>query len=345
VGAAPNWMKIKREYAIAALVVGGIGLLVFGVNFLKGLDLFQKRNVYHAVYSNVSGITGASPVYYNGYKVGQVIKTALLPDGSGHVVVSFQINEEALAIPKDTKVQIYSADLFTRALQVQLGTGPLAEAGDTLVGDVQLSLTDAVGAQIDPLKAKAEGMISKVDSVLNAFQQMLNKQTVSDIDSSFSSIRDALASLSRTTERVDALVAAESSTLSASLRNLETVSATLARNSASMDHIFTNLDTLSADLAKGRLRRIMDDMAQASGELKSIMAGLKNGEGTLGKLMHNDSLYTNLNAASHELDLLLEDLRVNPNRYLSIFGKKDRLPKLSDGDIERIGKVLDEKKK
>lgn len=338
-------MKIKREYSIVALVLGGVGLLIFGVNFLKGLDLFQKRNVYHAVYNNVAGITGASPVYYNGFKVGQVIRTSLLPGGSGHVVVSFQINEETLPIQKDTKVQIYSADLFTRALQMQLGTGPLAEAGDTLVGDVQLSLTDAVGAQIDPLKAKAEGMISKVDSVLNAFQQMLNKETVNDIDSSFSSIRDALASLSRTAERVDRLVAIESATISSTLRNLDAVSAALARNSTSMDHIFTNLDTLSADLAKGRLRKIMDDMAQASGELKVAMANLNSGEGTLGKLMHNDSLYTNLNEASRELDLLLEDLRVNPNRYLSIFGKKDRLPKLSDGDIERIGKVLDEQKK
>lgn len=338
-------MKIKREYSIAALVLGGVGLLIFGVNFLKGLDLFQKRNVYHAVYNNVSGITGASPVYYNGFKVGQVIKTALKDDGSGYVVISFQINEEALAIPKNTKVQIYSADLFTRALQMELGSGELASAGDTLVGDVQLSLTDAVGAQIDPLKAKAEGMISKVDSVLNAFQQMLNKQTVSDIDSSFSSVRDALETLSRTAERIDRLVAAESATLSATVHNLETVSATLARNTDELDHIFTNLDTLSTDLAKGRLRKIMDDMAQTSAELKKVATDIGKGEGTMGKLMKDDSLYTNLNHASAELDLLLEDLRTNPNRYFSVFGKKDRLPKLSDADIERIGKVLENEKK
>ncbi len=338
-------MKIKREYSIAALVLGGVGLLIFGVNFLKGLDLLQKRNVYHAVYNNVSGITGASPVYYNGYKVGQVIKTALLPNGSGYVVVSFQINEEELAITKNTKVQIYSADLFTRALQMQLGTGDLANAGDTLIGDVQLSLTDAVGAQIDPLKAKAEGMISKVDSVLNAFQQMLNKQTVSDIDSSFSSIRDALESLSRTADRIDRLVAAESATLSSTARNLEKVSATLAQNTDELGHIFTNLDTLTTDLAKGRLRKIMDDMAHTSAELKKVATDIGNGEGTMGKLMKDDSLYTNLNSASRELDLLLEDLRVNPNRYFSIFGKKDRLPKLSDADIERIGKVIENEKK
>jgi len=261
------------------------------------------------------------------------------------VVVSFQINEEELAITKNTKVQIYSADLFTRALQVQLGTGDLANAGDTLIGDVQLSLTDAVGAQIDPLKAKAEGMISKVDSVLNAFQQMLNKQTVSDIDSSFSSIRDALESLSRTAERIDRLVASESATLSSTARNLEKVSATLAQNTDELGHIFTNLDTLTTDLAKGRLRKIMDDMAHTSAELKKVATDIGNGEGTMGKLMKDDSLYTNLNSASRELDLLLEDLRVNPNRYFSIFGKKDRLPKLSDADIDRIGKVIENEKK
>lgn len=338
-------MKIKREYSIAALVLGGVGLLIFGVNFLKGLDLFQKRNVYHAVYNNVAGITTSSPVYYNGFKVGQVIRTALLPNGSGHVAVSFQINEDDLVIPRSTKVQIYSADLFTRALQIHLGTGPVAEAGDTLIGDVQLSLTDAVGAQIDPLKAKAEGMISKVDSVLNAFQQMLNKQAVDDIDSSFTSIRDALASLSSTAERLDKLVAVESVTLTSTLRNLETVSGTLARNSDEMDHIFTNLDTLSAELAKGRLRTIMEEMAQASTELRKVAVNISSGEGTMGKLMKDDSLYTNLNHASAELDLLLEDLRTNPNRYFSVFGKKDRLPRLSDADIDRIGKVLENEKK
>lgn len=339
-------MKIKREYSIALLVLGGVGLLIFGVNYLKGLDLFQKRNVYHVVYNNVAGITGASPVYYHGFKVGLVIGTNLMTDGTGRVAVSFQLNEDRLKLPEDTKVQIYSADLFTRAIQLQLGVSTkMAQAGDTLVGDAQLSLTDAVGEQIDPLKAKAEGMIASVDSVLNSFQQLLNKEAVGDIDSSFTSIRDALESLSRTAERLDRLVAVESLTLSATLKNMETVSGTLARNSDEMDHIFTNLDILSAELATGRLRTILEEMAQASAELKKVATGISNGEGTMGKLMKDDSLYNNLNGATAELDLLLEDLRMNPNRYFSVFGKKDRLPKLSDADIERIGKVLDEEKK
>lgn len=339
-------MKIKKEYSIVLLVLGGIGLLIFGVNFLKGLDLFEKRNVFHVKYNNVAGITGASPVFYNGFKVGQVISTKLLSDGSGRIVVSFQMNEGALLVPKDTKVRIYSSDIFSRALQLVLGSSAVqAQAGDTLVGDAQLSLTDAVSQQIDPLKAKAEGMIASIDSVLSSFQQLLNPKAVGDIDSSFTSISRALESLSRTANTLDRLVATESVTLTAALHNLEKVSATLAANSDEMDHIFTNLDTLTADLAKGRMRKVMDELAATSGELRKITSNINEGNGTMGKLMKDDSLYSNLNDASRELDLLLEDLRMNPNRYFSVFGKKDKLPKLSDADVERIGKVIQEEKK
>lgn len=335
-------MKIKREYSIAALVLSGIVLLIFGVNYLKGLDLLQKRNVYHAVYRDVSGVTSASPVFFNGLKVGQVVHTEMLPDGTGLIAVSFQLNERNLPLPRDSKVEIYSADLFSRALRVVLGSDSVkfAQPGDTLIGDTQLSLTDAVGQQIDPLKAKAEAMLANVDSVLTSLQHLLNEEAVSDIDSSFTSIRRVLEALSKTAQRLDQLVAVESVTLTATLRNMEKVSGTLAENSDELDRTFNNLDTLSAELAHGRLKKILDELALTSAELRKITTGINNGEGTMGKLMRNDSLYTNLNDASRELDLLLEDLRLNPNRYFSVFGKKDKLPKLSDSDVQRIREAM-----
>lgn len=341
-------MKFKREYSIALLVLAGAGLLIFGINFLKGLDIFQKRNVYHAVYNNVSGIAGASPVYFNGLKVGLVVSTGMMPDGSGRIVVDFQVNEDDLKLPRDSKVQIYSSDLFSRAIQVYLGSSnEMAQPGDTLIGDVELSFTDALGENIDPLKAKAEGVFASVDSVLISFQQILNPQTVGDIDSSFTNIRKALVSLSQAAEKIDRLVEAESASLSATMKNLEKVSGTLANNSDAMDHIFSNLDTLSAQLAHGKLRAVLDELAAAATDIHKITDDINNGQGSMGKLLKEDSLYNNLNSASSELDLLLEDLRINPNRYvhLSLFGKKDRLPKLSKSDIDRIGRSLEEQKK
>ena len=336
-------MKIKREYSIAGLVLGGIVLLIFGVNYLKGLDLLEKRNVYHVVYRDVSGVTGASPVFYNGLKVGQVIKTEMLSNGSGLIAISFQLNERNLPVPRDSKVEIYSVDLFSRALRVVIGdSAVMATPGDTLTGDTQLSLTDAVGQQIDPLKAKAESMLANIDSVLTSLQQLLNPEAIGDIDSTFSSVSDALKTLSNTARRLDQLVMVESATLSATLRNMEKVSGTLAENSDELDRTFHNLDTLSAELAHGRLKKVLDELAATSAELRKITSGINNGDGTMGKLMKNDSLYTNLNDASRELDLLLEDLRLNPNRYFSVFGKKDRLPKLSDSDVQRIKDAVKE---
>ncbi len=336
-------MKIKKEYSIAILAIVAIALLIFGVNFLKGLDLLAKRNVFHVVYRDISGISTASPIFYNGLKVGQVISTEMVPDSSGNIDIGFQLNEDKLRLTKDCRVEIYSVDLFSRALRIVNGSGTdYAEKGATLQGGSQMSLTDAVGQQIDPLKAKAERMLANVDSVLNSLQQLMNKEAVGDIDSSFSSVSDALKTLANTARRLDQLVATEGAVLTATLHNMEKVSGTLAENSDELDRTFNNLDTLTAELAHGRLKQVLDELAATSAELRKITTGINSGEGTMGKLMKNDSLYTNLNTASRELDLLLEDLRLNPNRYFSVFGKKDRMPKLSDSDVQRIKDAVKE---
>lgn len=341
-------MKIKREYSIAGIAIAGLLLLYFGINYLRGLDVLTKRNVFHVVYSDISGVGSASPVYLNGYKVGQVVSTDLLADGSGRIAVSLQLNERKLKLPKDTKVQIYSSDLFSRALKIVMGTSAdLAQAGDTLMGSTELSLTDAVGEQIDPLKRKAEAMLANVDSLLTSMQGLLNENTIGDIDASFSSIRGTLENLNNTSRRLDALMVAESATIHAVLENLRRVTANLDSYHASLSSTLSNLDTLSGELASPRTRQMLNDLAETSSKLKGVMTGLEQGEGSLGALLKNDTLYSNLQQASHELDLLLEDLRLNPNRYvhLSLFGKKDKQPKLTDSDVQRIKQALQDDKR
>jgi phospholipid/cholesterol/gamma-HCH transport system substrate-binding protein len=342
-------MKIKREHAIAGLAIGGVLLLVFGLNYLKGRDLLSSGNIFHVVYGDISGISSASPVFHNGLKVGQVIGTEMLDDGSGRIAVSFQLHEKRLRLTKDSRVQIYSADLLgDRALKVILGTaGEPAQRGDTLQGFSELTLTDAVGQQIDPLKRRAETILASVDSLLYTMQAVLNDSTVGDIEASFSSIRSTLDNLNSTSRRLDALMAAESVTLHAVLENMRRVTANLDSYHASLQSTFANLDTLSGDLASTRTRQMLADLAETSAKLKGITTGLENGEGSLGALLKNDTLYTNLQDASKELDLLLEDLRQNPDRYvhLSLWGRKDKLPKLTDADVKRIKQALDEDKR
>ena len=329
--------KFKREYSIALVVIGGIVLLIFGVNYLKGLDLLQKRDVYYAVYTDVSGVTDASPVLFHGYKVGQVIGTDLVPDGSGRIAVEFQLDEDRLKLPSDTRIEIYSSDLFTRAIQINLGTSTtFAPQGDTLVGDVKLSLTESISAQLDPLKQKAEGMVATIDSILGSLQGILHRNGRGNIDATFNSLRDVMDNLKNTTQRLDALLASESVTIKSTLGNLDKVSGTLAAHSKDLGRIFSNVDSLTASLANGELQKTITNLGTTSDQLRQMMQKMNEGQGTLGKLVKDDSLYHNLNDASRELAILLEDLHTNPNRYLSIFGKKDKLPKLSEADIERI---------
>mgnify|MGYP000852470544 CR=1 FL=1 len=334
-------MKIKREYTIAGVVLGGIALLVFGVNYLKGLDLFQKRNIYYAVYNDVSGITGSSPLFFHGFKVGQVVGTQLMPDGSGRIAVAFQVDADDLKLPRDSRLEIYSADLFTRAAQIVLGdSSVMAQRGDTLLGDAQLSLTETVNQQIDPLKRKAEAMIASVDSVLTPGQGILNTDARGHLDGSFADLHGTMTSVKQTAQRMDALFAAEAENIKLAMENITKLSATLAANQGRLNSIFANVDSLTASLASGELQNVLKDLSATSNELKGTLTKINGGQGTLGQLITNDSLYNNLEASSRQLDLLLEDLRLNPNRYFSVFGKKDKLPKLSDSDVERIQRAM-----
>ncbi|MCB0793672.1 MAG: hypothetical protein KDB88_02955 [Flavobacteriales bacterium] len=335
-------IKLKREYSIALMAIAGVLLLVFGINYLKGLDLLQRRNVYHAVYQDISGVGETTPLFYNGYKIGSVIGTDLLPKDGGRIVVSFQLVENNLRIPKDSRVVI-TGDLLNKWTALEFGTSTeLAEAGDTLMGHTPMSLTESVTSQIDPLKRKAEAMVVSIDSVLTAFQKVLNKDARMDIDASFHNIRGTLEKLNSMAARLDQLIAKESSVIEGTLENLNSVTGNLRSKNDQVGRILSNLDTTMSALADGRLQHTLASLDSTMSEVRDIIGGIKEGEGTLGKLVAQDSLYDNLNSASRELDLLLEDFRLNPNRYVhvSLFGRKDKLPKLSRTDVERIGEAM-----
>ncbi len=255
------------------------------------------------------------------------------------MVVSFQLNEGGLKLPRDTRIRI-KGDLLNKWTELVMGDSALyAAPGDTLFGDMTPGLTEALGQQIDPLKRKAETMLVSVDSVLTAFQQVLNPKARNDIDSSLASIRSTLASLDKAAGQLNQLIAVERHSISATLGNLESVSANLRNNNQQITRILQNLDTTAATLADGSMRRALVSLDSTMAGARAIMGELRQGEGTLGQLIANDTLYDNLERASRELDMLLEDVRVNPGRYVhvSVFGRKDKLPKLSDSDVQRIG--------
>ena len=327
-------MKISKEFKIGVVVTAAIGLFIYGVNYLKGRDLLSQKYVLYALYPKIDGLIEANPLLVNGFKVGQINKISLIQDKNGQyvVLVKFLLTED-VQIPKHSIAKSVSSDLLgSKAVEIIYSNNPeFVKSGDTLIAENEEGLKTTVSKQLAPLQAKIEGLLSSVDSVMTVVQVVLNDKTRENLSKSFESIKKAIQSLEQTAYKLDDLVASEKAKISSILSKLNGLAGMLEKNTGKIDNIIGNFSTLSDSLAKSNLKDAISEADKTLRELNGLVAQINKGQGTLGKLAKNDSLYNNLNKASEDLDKLMQDLRINPERYihLSVFGRKDKnKPKL-----------------
>ncbi|MAC95028.1 MAG: ABC transporter permease [Flavobacteriales bacterium] len=321
-------MKIRKEVKIGAIMIIAIALLFWGANYLKGINLLEKNKRFFAIYERVDGLGSSNPVVINGYKVGQVEEISFLPDNSGRLLVKFSVTEENFRISKDTKAKIISSDILgSKSIELQLGrSNEELQNLDTLESDVEASLTEAVNEQIAPLKRKAEDLISTVDSAIITVSAIFNKKARSDLDASFTSIKNSLETFERTMNQVDGMVKDERNKISEVLTHLESITRNLANNNDKLTASLENIEAISDSLAGANLKQTVNNASIAMTEVASVMQKINQGEGSLGQLINNDTLYNNLERSADDLDKLLLDMRLNPERYVhfSIFGRKKK---------------------
>ncbi|MBL7901874.1 MAG: MCE family protein [Bacteroidia bacterium] len=322
-------MKISKEFKIGVIVVLGVAALVWGVSFLKGSDILSRKYYLYAIYPRIDNLIPANPMLINGFKVGQVNSISLVEDGpyKNQVIVKFVLTEE-VNIPKKSVAKAVSSDLLgTKAVEVVFSDEKeFVKNGDTLLSGSEENLREAVNKQIAPLQARALSLIGSIDSAMTVVTMLLNPKTRDNIDRSFESVRKAILSLEQTAYKLDDLVASEKGKVSNVMTNLNNISTNLSNNEQKLNNIITNFSNLSDTLAKSQLRSAVANASATMKELNELMSRINRGEGTLGKLAKNDSLYNNLNSSAASLDRLLKDLESNPKRYVhfSIFGKKDK---------------------
>lgn len=321
-------MKLSKEFKIGIVVVFAIAAFIWGLNFLKGTNLFSHKYELYAVYPKIDGLIPANPLLVNGYKIGQVNQIQLIKrNGEYSVLVKFLLTED-VQIPKNSIAKAISSDLLgSKAVElIYSNSNEFVSNGDTLKSETEESLKSSVDKRIAPLQAKAENLISSIDSVMTVVNSVLNTKTRENLDKSFESIRKAILSLEQTAYKLDDLVGSERARISSILINLNNITANLDKNGKKIDNIIGNLSNLSDSLAKAELKSAINNADKSLKELNTLLAGINQGKGTLGKLAKNDTLYYNLNKSSEDLDKLLKDLRYNPQRYIhfSVFGRKDK---------------------
>ena len=307
----------SRYTSIGLVVIIAIIGLVWGFNFLKGKNLFVKENIYFSVYERIDGLVESSPVVLNGLKIGQVRNIKFHSDNSGKLVVEFAIKQD-IQLRDSTVAQIASIDLMgTKSIElIQGNSTTFHKIGDTLFSSLEQSIKDQVSIQMLPLKVKAEELMLSLDSVLVVFQYIFNESTRDNISNTFASIKMTIQNLESTSIALDTLMQAEKGKLSRIFSNIELISSNLRNNNEKISLILNNFSNISDTIAKADIGKTIKNANKALTDVDNIIAKINRGEGTIGMLANNDTLYNNLEDATYNLNKLFIDFEKNPKRYI-----------------------------
>jgi len=320
-------MKIKRQVVIGLIFVISIVVLYWGINFVKGLDVFSSQRTFYAEYDNISGLLVASPITISGFKVGQVTDIQFKENEPGKLIVKFVISED-LDIPDNSVARIESADLLgSKAVVIHMGNSTVnAQSGSYLKGEMEASLKEEVSIQMLPLKTKVESLLSSFDSALAVVQYIFNESTRDNLARSFESIRYTIASLERASSTIDTLLRTQQYKIVNIVSNVEAITLNIKNQNEEIANIVGNFSNLTDSLMVSNIKSTFQNADKTMYELSEITRKINSGEGSMGLLLESDSIYIRLNQATLEMKLLLEDMRVNPDRYIhfSVFGKSSK---------------------
>ncbi|MFO7878704.1 MAG: MlaD family protein [Bacteroidota bacterium] len=326
--------NLSRKYTLTGiLVVLILGFSYWGFNFLKGNDLFDEQDTFHVVYQQVEGLNVSSPVTMNGYEIGKVSNIGFMPNTRGKLIVSLTIDND-FQIPDSSIARIYSKDLMgTKAIAIER-SGKQAQhaSGDTLIGKTEESLRDQVSMQMLPIKNQAEELMKEMQTAIEVVGYIFNEETQNNLKNSFASIKRTVGYLETSTQNLDSLMTREKSRIALILANIDRITANLNENGEQISNTINNLSEISDSLKAVNMKQTMADVNHSMQNLAEITDKINNGEGSLGLLINNDSLYNELQRASYNLDRLVWDMRANPDRYI----------KLRLFDLRRDVQVIDE---
>lgn len=305
-------MKITREIKTAVLVITSILLFIWGYNYLKGNDLFNSYRFFYVEYDNVEGLTPSAPVTINGLVIGKVKSITLIENGK--LLVKLQIDTD-FPISKTSTASIYDASLIggkQLAINPNYADKTVAENGDYLKGIVQLGLIDSLGDKAQPVMAKLEKLMTSADQLVISFNEVLDAKGKADL-------KKSLAELSATMEQFHKVAANANVILNENKGQLKGVV-------TNFNKVSDNFVQISDSLNKANLGLTVRNLNATLSKVDGIMKGVESGQGTMGKLIKDDALYDNLAKTSRELELLLQDVRLNPTRYVNVsfFGKKNK---------------------
>lgn len=336
-------MTINNETKIGIMAVAGIVLLVLGFNFLRGKNLFKKETKMYAVYHDVLGLTKSNPVVINGLTVGKIES---LDGGKDlkNIIVTVTFSKD-VNIPSNSLAVINPNLLGSPSLEIRLGNSSgYLKNGDTLVTTASSGALDEALKVLNPVLYEVRNAVQSLDSVLNIVTNVFDVQTKNNIKDIVANLNTVSKSFAVSAQSLEVMLDAQNGALGQSLKNVNVFTKNLNSNNAKLDSIMENARITSYKLAQLDLKKTMDSLNVAINDFKEGASKLNSKEGSLGLLLNDKKLYHNLQSTTNKMNILIDDIRVHPKRYvnISIFGKKDKGNYLTAPLIDDTLKVVNQ---
>ena len=318
-------MKISNETKVGAIAIVSIVLLVLGFSFLKGKKLWSDSTTLFANYGNVQGLQKSNPVFINGLQVGSVLDIRT-DKNMRNILIEMNITKDVL-IPENSICIIKSNPLATPSLEIKLGSATtFLNSRDTILTEKSGGLFDDVLKNVDPVLFEVKRAIKSVDTLLYNFNTVLDPTAKGNINATLANLNTVTASMIRSTASLQSLLNTQTGALAKTLNNMSSITGNLAATNGQITHVVSNLDQATTKLAALEFEKTMNTLNVTVEELRAVVGKMNSTEGSLGKIINDPVLYNNLASTGNKLNLLLDDVRINPKRYvnISVFGKKQK---------------------
>ncbi len=313
-------MKVSNETKVGALTAISITLLILGFNFLKGKNLFSKaKTEIYAVFKKVDGLNVANPVTINGLQIGKVYEMHEKNRNLDGIIVTINLLKD-IDIPVNSFATVSSDLLGASSINITLGDSKsYMQNGDTLLTQNSSGFIDGIKASLNPALNSVNGAVQSLDSLLKVVGTFFDPATKVNFHA-------IVANLTKSSVELQKLVDAQNSTLAKSLNNVNLITGNLAKNNEKISQTLDNLEKATGKFANIKIDETLSSLQSTLTEFKGVIAKANSKDGSIGLLLNDPKLYRNLESTTYKLNILLDDFRTHPKRYVnvSVFGKKDK---------------------